>query len=61
MEREKQLRKSKKERQKQTSIRGKLLKNTLSILIIYLVALGCISSYLNYSSTVESLEQTMVR
>lgn len=60
MEREKQLRKSKKERQKQTSIRGKLLKNTLSILIIYLVALGCISSYLNYSSTVESLEQTMV-
>lgn len=60
MEREKQLKDSKKERQKQTSIRGKLLKNTLSILIIYLVALGCISSYLNYSSTVESLEQTMV-
>lgn len=60
MEREKQLKDSKKERQKQTSIRGKLLKNTLSILIIYLVALGCVSSYLNYSSTVESLEQTMV-
>lgn len=60
MEREKQLKESKKERQKQTSIRGKLLKNTLSILVIYLVALGCISSYLNYSSTVESLEQTMV-
>lgn len=60
MEREKQLKDSKKERQKQTTIRGKLLKNTLSILIIYLVALGCISSYLNYSSTVESLEQTMV-
>lgn len=60
MEREKQLKESKTERQKQTSIRGKLLKNTLSILIIYLVALGCISSYLNYSSTVESLEQTMV-
>lgn len=60
MEREKQLKESKTERQKQTSIRGKLLKNTLSILVIYLVALGCISSYLNYSSTVESLEQTMV-
>lgn len=60
MEQEKQLKESKKERQKQTSIRGRLLKNTLSILMIYLVALGCISSYLNYSSTVESLEQTMV-
>lgn len=42
-----------------TTIRGKLLKNTLSIIVIFLVLLGTTASYMNYSSTVSSLEQTM--
>lgn len=46
-------------RQKQKSIRNKLLKNSIGIISLYLVMLGIISSYLSFSSTQESLEQSM--
>ena len=44
---------------KRQTIKGRLLKKTLSIISIYLISLGGISSYLNYQSTVDSLKQTM--
>lgn len=44
---------------KRRTIRGKLLKSSLTVIVLYLVSLGVISSFLNYSSTVDSLEQTM--
>lgn len=45
--------------QKKT-IKKKLLKNSLSIIIVSLLVLGGVSAYMNYRSTVDSLEQTMV-
>lgn len=41
------------------TIKGKLLKNSLILIIFFLVLLGAVSSYINYSSTVSSLKQTM--
>lgn len=41
------------------TIKGKLLKNSLILIIFFLVLLGAVSSFINYSSTVSSLKQTM--
>lgn len=44
----------------ETTIRKKLLKYSISVIAISLLLVGGISAYLNYSSTVSSLKQTMV-
>lgn len=44
---------------KQNTIRTKLLKNSIGITAGFLILLGGISSFMNYQSTVTSLEQTM--
>lgn len=44
----------------ETTIRKKLLKYSISVIAISLLIVGGISAYLNYSSTVSSLKQTMV-
>lgn len=43
-----------------TTIRKKLLMNSISIIAVSLIIVGGVSAYLNYSSTVSSLKQTMV-
>lgn len=42
------------------TIRGKMLRNCIGIITVFLVLIGGISCILNYTSTVSSLEQTMV-
>lgn len=44
---------------KQKTIRGKLLKSSLGVMAFFLILLGACSAYMNYASTVSSLEDTM--
>lgn len=48
-----------KSNQVKNSIRNKLLKGNLSLIILFLVLLGGVSAFINYKSTVSSLRQTM--
>lgn len=53
-------RRKKREQTTKSTIQKKLLRNSISVIAISLLIVGGVSSYMNYSSTVQSLEQTMV-